>query len=498
VSHPHGILQRRTLTRFRRPIILALVVLAGILLPALGMATPLSPFIDLQEKGLTVVADGEGLQSWGGGPSTFTVNIGGPVRFALLYWIGRQRPDDNPSGTSTCNDIVVPYRDQQLIFDGISISGTDVGTECQPVSGNGPILNVAYFADVTSIVSAKGTGLQSFTLSDGDLADNLWRLNGAVLFVAYTNPLDSNWYRVLVWDGMDFAFGIDPTPGDTRVTAPVSFNHGANLSARTAQLWIGSGDSQPVRPDRISISNNADLINTLDSSTGHSLDFDEINVNIPAGVGSTTVQLFSEPLNQNPDSMLWTLAALRVRQLDFTKARCPITLNDPGPPARVEVTVQDTGTGLAEILVTRSENADTVVPPFTVGTTSPVVISSTKIDQTQRARVEARVTDLAGNVALCDPILVLVSRDNNVPVVQSHTDVPLEEDTVTITNGTPGLNSVEVIVNGQKFKAHLKDGEEKTLDISSALVAGDNTVTLRGLGKKGGSASVMIWDGESN
>lgn len=486
------------LTRFRRTSISGLVVLASILLPSLGVATPLSPFIDLQEKGLTVVADGEGLQSWGGGPSTFSVNVGGPVRFALLYWIGRQRPDDDPSGTSTCNAFAEPYRDQALVFDGTPVTGTVIGTECQPASGNGPILNVAYFADVTSLVSAKGTGAQSFTLTDGDLADNLWRLNGAVLFVAYTNPADTNWYRVLVWDGLDFAFGIDPTPGDPRVTAPVSFNHGANLSARSAQLWIASGDSQPVRPDRISISNNADLINTLDSSTGHAIDFDELNVNIPANVGTTTVQLFSEPLNQNPDSMLWTLAAMRVRQLDFTKARCPITLNDPGPPARVEVTIQDTGTGLAEILVTRSENADTVVPPFTVGTNDPVVLSATKIDQTQRARVEARVTDLAGNVALCDPILVLVSRGDNTPVVQTHADVPFEEDTVTITNGTPGLNSVEVIVNGKKFKAHLKDGEEETLDISSALHAGDNTVTLRGLGKKGGSANVMIWDGESN
>lgn len=480
---------------------LSVAALLGLLiLPAAVGATPLSPFIDLQEKGLTLVGDGEGLQTWGGGPRTLDVNIGGPVRFALLYWIGRQRPDDDPSGTSTCNTMPEPYRDQQLVFDGTPVTGTIIGTECQPVSGNGPIFNLAYFADVTSLVSAKGTGPQSFSLADGDLADNLWRLNGAVLFVAYTNPADNNWYRVIVHDGMDFAFGIDPTPGDTRVTAPVTVNHGLNNSAREAQLWIASGDSRDTRPDRISISNNPDLINTLDASNGESLDFDALNVNVPAGVGSTTVQLFSEPLNQNPDSMLWTVLAMRVRQLDFTKPRCPITLNDPGPPARVEVTIQDTGTGLAEILVTRSENADTVVPPFTVGTTDPVVLTATKIDQSQRARVEARVTDLAGNVALCDPILTLVVRDSNTPVVQNHNDVPFVEDTVTITNGKPGLNSVEVIVNGQKFKAHFKsDGEEKTLDISSALLPGENnSVTLRGLGKKGGSASVMIWDGETN
>lgn len=486
--------------RFRRTWIAAAVAVLAMVLPMTSQATPLSPFIDLQEKGLSVTADGNGTQAWGGGPTTFSVNVGGPVRFALLYWMGRQRPDENPSGTSTCNDILQPYRDQQLVFEGTPLNGTVIGTECQPVSGGGPILNIGYFADVTSIVAAKGAGPQNFSLSDGDLADNLWRLNGAVLFVAYTNPADTNTYRLLVWDGMDFAFGIDPTPGDTRVTAPVTFNHGVNLSPRTAQLWIASGDGRPARPERIDISNNPSLFNTLDGSEGLDLDFDEMNIDVPAGVGTTTVQLFSEPTNQNPDSMLWTLAALRVRQLDATKPRCPITLNDPGPPARIEVTIQDTGTGIAEILVTRSENADTVVPPFTVGTTDPIILSATKIDQSQRARVEARVTDLAGNVALCDPILTLVVRDSNSPIVQTHADVPQIEDTVTVTNGAPGLKNLEIVVNGTKFKVTgLKDNEEQTIDISSALLPGENNVvTLKGHGKKGSSASVMIWDGETN
>src|SRR5829696_1628478 len=84
-----------------------------------------------------------------------------------------------------------------------------------------------------------------------------------------------------------------------------------------------------------------------------------------------------------------------------TRGLCPVTLNDPGPPARIEMTFQDTDCGLAELLVLRSENADTVVPPFIPGTTDPVVVSSTKIDQTQPMCVEIRVTDTAGNVSFC-------------------------------------------------------------------------------------------------
>lgn len=486
---------RRMWTRLS--VALAIMLLGGI---TSAGATHLEPFVDLQEKGLTLVSDGEGLMGWGGGPRDLTVNVQGPVRFAFLYWAGRERPcTETPAGSGDCSGVAQPFKDQDLIFNGTSVRGTIIGTETQPVTGGGPILNIGYFADVTSLVSAAGVGNHTFTLADGDLSSNLWRLNGASLVVGYTMPGDNNWYRVLIADGLDSAFGIDPTPGETRVTAAYTFNHGVNLSPRQAEFLIVLGDGTADRPDHVTISNNPTSFNALDATSGPQWDNDVLTIDIPAGAGTTTVQAFSAPTNQNPDSLLWEVAALRVRQLDAAKPRCPITLNDPGPPARIEVTIQDTGSGIAEILVTRSENADTVVPPFTVGTTDPIVLTATKIDQSQRARVEARVTDLAGNVALCDPILLLLVRENGSSLTDSMTDVPRAEDKVTITNGSPGVATLEVEVNGKKFKASgLKDGEERTLDISSAMVPGDNnTVRFKVTGKPGGSANVMIWDGIS-
>lgn len=53
-------------------------------------------------------------------------------------------------------------------------------------------------------------------------------------------------------------------------------------------------------------------MNGLDGSDGTSFDTKALVVNVPGGVGSTTVQLFSEPVNQNPDTLLWEVAALRV------------------------------------------------------------------------------------------------------------------------------------------------------------------------------------------
>ena len=485
---------------FRRMRVQVLLMLTMTFIAAMAGATPLAPFIDLQEKGLTLATDGKGLTGWGGVPHNLTVNVGGPVRFALLYWAGRERPCEElpAAGSGDCSAVAQPFKDQEITFDGNSITGTIIGTETQPVTGGGPILNIGYFADVTSIVSAKGAGTHSFVFGDGNAASNLWRLNGASLIVGYTTPGDNNWYRVLVQDGLDFAFGPDPTPGDTRVTAPITFNHGANLSPRTAEFHITMGDGKDNRPDNVKISNNATIFNANDGSSGLDWDQDNHSINIPAGVGGTTVQVFSEPNNQNPDSLLWQVAALRVRQLDAAPAQCPITLNDPGPPARIEVTIRDTGTGLAEIVVTKSENADTVVPPFTVGTNDPVVLTATKIDQTQRSRVEARVTDLAGNVRLCDPILLLLVRDkSDTATLTAGSDVPRAEDKVTITNGSPGLSKIEIIVNGQTFKVNsIKDGEEVTVDISSAMVDGDaNKVDFKAKGKPGAFANVMIWDG---
>jgi hypothetical protein len=286
-------------------------IIAGLVLMAASVqATALSVALDVQGQGLTLAEAGAGLQGIGAGSVNLSVNVNGPVQAALLYWAGRDRPC--PQSGGNCIIPSQPYKDQILRFDGSLITGTIIGTEGQPVSGGGPINNIGFLADVTAAVRAKGTGLLSFSLADGDLSNNLFRLNGATLLVLYNNPSDTATYRVIVFDGLDFAYGDDPTPGATRVTMPVVFNHGASTTARQGQIVIASGDGIPTRPDRIDISNNPSLVNTLDGSDGFDWDSDSFFVNIPAGSGSTTVQVFSEPMGQNPDSLLWTLAVLRV------------------------------------------------------------------------------------------------------------------------------------------------------------------------------------------
>ena len=363
-----------------------------------GIETALSPFIDLQEQGLTLVQAGVGLASLGSGTANLSVNVGGSVRFAVLYWNGQDPACPNDGGA--CTVPTQPYKDQVIKFNGNTITGTIIGTETATGASNVLFNNIGYYADVTIIVNAAGTGMHSFTFADGDTSSNLSPLNGASLLVAYNDAADPATYRVLIWDGLDYAFGDAPVAGDERTTNPVTFSHGINFSTRTAQLLIVTGGGTANRPDNITISNNPTLFNTLDGSAGNYWDSDLYSISIPSGVGTTTVQVNSAPAGSNPDALLWQVAALRVQQLDTTPPSCSQRVIN-GMQKMVEFTIQDTDSGLAEIVVTQSNNADTPGPSFTVGTTDPVTVTATKINQSQPMRVMIRITDRAGNSTIC-------------------------------------------------------------------------------------------------
>jgi hypothetical protein len=291
----------------RKPLRLCTALaLAAVLAAVTVHATTLSVALDIQGQGLTLANGGVGLTGIGSATRTLSVTIGGPVQAALLYWAGRDNPC--PISGGTCVVPFQPYKDQVLRFDGNLVTGTIIGTEAQPTSA---FNNIGYLADVTSIVQAKGTGAVSFSIQDGDLTSNLRNLNGAGLIVVYTDPSDSVTYRIILFDGLDFAFGTDPTAA-ARVTVPITFNHGATSTARVGEVTTFVGDATPNRPDLVTITNNANLVNTLDASDGAEWDTDRALINIPAGVASTTVQVVSAPVNQFPDSLLWQLAVLRV------------------------------------------------------------------------------------------------------------------------------------------------------------------------------------------
>jgi hypothetical protein len=282
-------------------------------------ATPLTKFYDVTGYGLKLANGGVGLVNLGAGTANLSVTVNGPVVKAFLYWAGREVPCD----PCTVPPSPPPYKDQQLRFDGNLVTGTVTGEEFTP-EFTPPFLNVGYRADVTAIVQAKGWGNLTFQISDADLNNNLWRLDGAGLLVVYKDYKDLlSWLfpsRIIIHDGLDFAFDLGnatfpppKTPG--MVTVPTTFDHGALKYQRPAELTIFGGDGNGGGSS-ITISNNPTLFHTFDATDGPTWDTDKDNIVIPANVGTTTVQVFSGPgkfgEGQFPDSLLWQVAALRV------------------------------------------------------------------------------------------------------------------------------------------------------------------------------------------
>jgi len=160
------------------------------------------------------------------------------------------------------------------------------------------------------------------------------------------------------------------------------------------------------------------------------------------------------------------------------------------------ITLQDTGSGIDHILVTYKFNVNVVVPSFTPGTTAPVVVTGTAINNADIIRFVVQAFDVAGNMTECDPIVAVEVRDTGQPMTQTFS-VPQSESKITVKNNSPGLKNLTITVNGVDFSVSgLGDNEVRHIDATSAMKAGDlNSVTLSAHGKPGGSATVTIADG---
>lgn len=292
----------------------SLSVSAGLCLFTAAHATPLAvnPNLDLQGPGLTVTHDGVGLESLGSGTRTVTVDIGGPVVAAVLYWAGRDLPCDNPPGTC---ELANPHKDQQILFDGQIITGVLAGEELNRPRA-GLTNNIGYRQDVTALVAARvqadGFGPTAFTLAAGDMSNRLPRLNGAGLLVLYTDGADPATYRVIVAEGLDFAFAADPVFLAARTTEPLDFLYDPSAADRLADLVIMVGDADANRSDRILISDHADVNDVLGSVDGAAWDEPEFELFIAAGTDTTTVQLVSPGEMPTFDSLTWIMSALRI------------------------------------------------------------------------------------------------------------------------------------------------------------------------------------------
>ncbi|MDQ6614149.1 MAG: hypothetical protein M3083_05240 [Actinomycetota bacterium] len=205
------------------------------------------------------------------------------------------------------------------------------------------------------------------------------------------------------------------TPGDPRATAVA----GNTVTCPSGQsLLLFEDDAHSGAADPITVTTNDPYLNVVIANTNgftNPLNGTTVVVyvkggpnynvySIPVGPNGASLSGLHSPYNGGgniPSISHYFLC--QQGQPTPTAPSCQLTAIVNGPPKQIQVTVQDTSSGLASIVVTTDINATVVVPPFTPGTSSAVVVTATKIDQTQTSQLGLQVTNKAGGVTNCDP-----------------------------------------------------------------------------------------------
>ena len=171
-----------------------------------------------------------------------------------------------------------------------------------------------------------------------------------------------------------------------------------------------------------------------------------------------------------------------------------------GPPQQIITGVKDASSGLKSITVLKVRNATVSIPDFTIGTKQRVLVTVTKIDQALKATFTLRATNMDGCGTNGDPVITVLKIPPFGSLVrQTFVKIPRAERFVTIANGNLGLKSIEISVNGIRYGKFMLEtnqarNREISVDVSSLMAIGDNTITLTGYGEPNASALVVISD----
>jgi hypothetical protein len=181
--------------------------------------------------------------------------------------------------------------------------------------------------------------------------------------------------------------------------------------------------------------------------------------------------------------------------------RLPITCSlslagtDSTGHAFIRVAARDISSGLKSVNLVKAANATVALPRFPSLSRDHAVTIATKIDPSQPSTLTLQVTNAAGQSITCDPVLAeLRDKRHGRPYVFK--DLPQAENKVQLINRSPGLERVELRVNGRRFRMdRLQVGEERALDVGPAMLPGNhNIIGVQTHGPRGSSAVLVISD----
>lgn len=256
-------------------------------------------------QGTGTVLAGTGMASQ---PGTINISVPGDVVQVLLYWEGYTLPDEPGDDTIIVSDGTSTQSVTGILIGGPAPFGEDTSS--------------AYRADITSLGLVQ-SGDNTLTVDDLDFSRIA---NGAGVLVIFDDG--SGAFDIGLVDGVDTAF--EPFPDPNQTTVAQSFTFEPENEARQASLDMffssvagtASGGG-PLRPSSIEVNVGGTtqiFSNLLNSVDGEEWDTTHIDVDIPAGAGSLTVQAFSRddfdtPGGPSPASFIWLTGALTVPPL---------------------------------------------------------------------------------------------------------------------------------------------------------------------------------------
>jgi hypothetical protein len=429
------------------------------------------------------IYDGKQYVWLNGGPAAGGLGPDGQYFFAVLAPGGQPNPNDG--GPKNLSDDFDTFQNRTFTITNGEVSAYS-GTHDKTI----PLIRLAPYADTTNpggvYIMAICSLAAGYPVVPRECKYDAFKVkNGAARIqrvLSGTKYLDEN------KNGQRDA----GEPGLKDWTVKILGTDGTNTSVMTN----GSGDWSYTTPAFAPFAGTTTYTVSEVQQSGWAQTGNTVNQSITAGGATVGLAAFVYTVVMPND------AVSAVEELNFGNVRdgppvCPpptFGTNANGVPF-MQIGVQDSDTGLAAINVTYTKNITVDIAGFVFGTKLPVTVTGTAIDPLAHIGLTFIAIDLNGNETTCDPIVTRVVRENGKPADQIFTGLPDFESKVTVSNGSPGVRSVDVVVNGITFKVNgLGAGEVRTFDVASAMLPGtDNVISITAHGGGGaGSALVMV------
>jgi hypothetical protein len=431
------------------------------------------------------IYDGKQYVWLNGGPSANGLGPDGSYFFAVLVPGGQPNPNDG--GPKNLSDDFDAYTNRTFTVTNGEVSAYG-GTHDKQI----PLIRLFPYADTTNPggvyimaicylgngypVAPRDCKYDAFKVQKTGKAEVQHVLSGVKYLDANRNgQLDSGELGLANW------------------TIEISCNDGTHVFVQTdsSGAW-----SYTTTPHFATSGTTRCTINEVQQA-GWTQTGNTVNQAIATGGASVSLSSFVYTVTL-PNDAVSTVSMLNFGNVGNKPPECPpptTGVNDDGLQY-IQLTVQDSDDGLSAINIVYAGNATVDISPSSFyGSTAPVTVTATQVDPNEGGfGLTFDAVDLIGLTTTCDPVATMLVRENGVSGVQTFTGLGYAESRVAITNGSPGVQSVRVDVNGVPFRVTgLSAGETRVLDVSSAMLTGSaNTISVTARGRPGGTATFLV------